>query len=150
MKKIIDFLDKHRFLLILVILLFVCLVFFSFKSFKFLSYNFVPLKCEKNIDENYCFNNKKIILKNASREKSKFFKNNKKRINKIVKKYELPKFSVYTAYYYEVAALVNYNYTGRDKDILKFFEAYSNTYDLYNFYKNNIVLYDIYYPYKIK
>lgn len=149
MKKIVNFLDKHRLLLVLIILLFISLIFFSIKVYQFKTIDFKKLECTKDAHDNYCFNKETLIFVNPENAKNKFFKENKKQIEELKKNYKLPDFNFYTAYYYEVTSLLDYKNSGENKYIYDFFKILSNTYSLEEIYKKNTFYYEIFYPYKI-
>jgi len=148
-KKVINFLDKHRFILVLLILFLISLLFLSFNSIRFLSHDFKNLNCTKKIDNKYCYNNDNKIFINGKVEQKTFFEKNKKQINKLKKDYDLPEFNNYTSYYYEVASLLEYNSLNNKKELYNFFDIYNNTYNIESFYLKNSFYYEIFYPYKV-
>lgn len=149
MKKIISFLDKHRFILVLLILFLISSIFIGINSLIFLNHKFNSLTCTKDIDETYCYSNDIYIFKNPEEEKNKIFEEEKEKIEALKKKYKLPKFNFYTSYYYEVASLFNFKETDEGEDLLLFFQKYNNSYNIGEFYKKNTFYYGIFYPYKI-
>lgn len=149
MKKIISFLDKHRFILVLLILFVISTTFIGINSFSFLHHKFNNLICTKELDEIYCYNKDMQIFKNPVQEMNRTLEEKKEKVEKFKKKYKLPDFNFYTAYYYEVASLFNFNETGEDEDLLSFFKYYNNSYNIREFYKKNTFYYGIFYPYKI-
>lgn len=149
MKKIINFLDNHRLILVILILFLITITFFCIKSILFLNYKFTNLDCTKNINETYCYYKETKIYINPEVQKEEIFKEKEKDIKILKEKYKLPKFNFYTSYYYEVAALLNYNETNENKDLLEFFTYYNASYNISDFYKENVLYYDLYYRYKI-
>jgi len=149
MKKIINFLDKHRLILVILILTIISWLFIGINSLIFLNHNFKKLNCTKDLDATYCYNNDFQIYINPEVEKEKIFKEKTAEIKKLKVKYELPEFNYYTSYFYEVTSLLNYNETGENEDLLVFFKNYNNSYNISNFYKANTFYYDIFYHYKI-
>ncbi len=149
MKKIINFLDNHRLILVLLILLIISILFLSINSIIFLNHKFTALECTKDIDKEYCFHNDIKIFKDPNKIKENFFKENKKDIETLKKKYNLPDFNNYTAFYYNLAASIAYNMDKDNEKLLDFFSIYSNTYNLNEFYEKNNLYYDIFYHYKI-
>ena len=147
-KKIVKYLDNHRLLLILLILLIISVVFISIRSVMFFHHNFEVLTC-KEIEEETCNYKDKMIYKDPEKKKEEFFKNNSKNINQLVRKYDLPKYSIYTSYYYEIAALINFNETEEQEELYLFFHQYNNSYQLKEFYEKNIIYYNLFYHYKI-
>lgn len=149
MKRIISFLDKHRIFLALIIILVISLTFIAINSFLFFHHKFKSLTCTDELEDIYCYNNDIQIFKNPNQEKEKIFKEKSEEINNLTQKYKLPKFNFYTSYYYEVAALFNFNETNEGEDLLLFFKYYNNSYSISEFYKNNTFYYEMFYPYKI-
>ena len=88
MSKIIKFLDNHRLILILLILLVVSITFISIKSVIFLNHNFKKLECTNKKDEVYCYHDEKEIYINPEKEKEKIFQEKKVEINNLKKKYK--------------------------------------------------------------
>lgn len=148
-KKLINFLDKHRFLLILLILMFITVIFLSIKSYQFLHHSYKSLTCTEEIDERYCYSQNIKIFKDAESERKAFFKEKEEQIKTLKEKYELPKWNKYTSYYYEVVSLLEYNNSTCEEEIYNFFHIYNNTYEISEFYKDNIFYYDIFYHFKI-
>ena len=144
----LKYLDNHRFILILLILLSIVIIFLGTKSYLFLNHHFISLKFTANIDENYCWHKDLKILNNNS-YKDEFFLEHKDEIEKLIANYNLPKFSNYTSYYYEVVSNIDYKITSQNEDIYLFFKAYNNTYDITNFFRQNTLFFEIFYPYKI-
>ncbi len=148
MKKIINYLDKHRFILVIGILIIICIIFLGIKTLIFYNHKFKELKCDNDTIEVYCENKNKIILNNSKKALKEFEKENKKEINKLKQDYELPDFNNFTAYFYKVASELDY-YNSHEDKLSNFYLAYSNTYDLEKFYYDNIFMYEILYNYKI-
>ena len=144
LKKIISFFDRHRIILVIFILLIVTTTFIGIHSIIFLQHNFTALNCTKDSDEVYCYHDNIKILKDPVSYTEKFFKNNKSEINKLKKNYKLAEFNFYTAYYYEVASSI-YN----NEELYEFFKAYSNTYNLEEFYIKNNLYFELFYNYKL-
>ena len=149
MKKIIKFLDKHRFILILLILLIISILFIGINSFIFLNHKFQKLECIEKIDDTLCYHKNSKIYINPEVEKENIFKAKEKEINALKEKYNLPNFNYYTSYFYEVTSLLNFNETDEDKDIYEFFKNFNASYNIDNFYKENTIYYDLFYRYKI-
>lgn len=133
----------------IIILLVVSLVFMGVNLYIFFNYNFEELSCTKNINEDICYNDKKEILKDPENEKKKIFKEYKDNIEILKKEYKLPDFNLYTAYYYSLASNMDYTMYKRNESLNNFFNDYSNTYNLEEFYKNNTLFYQIFLPYKM-
>lgn len=149
MRKVIKFLDKHRLILVVLILLLITILFIGINSIIFLNHKFQNLKCTSDLDEIYCYNEDYQIYINPEKEKEKIFNEKEKEIKALKEKYNLPKFNFYTSYYYEVAALLNYNETNENEDLLVFFKNYNTSYEISDFYKKNTIYYDLFYHYKI-
>lgn len=148
-KKIINFFDRHRLILVLTILFIIAFIFLLINSLIFLNYKFKPLECTKEIDETYCCHNDIKIFADASTSKKKFFKTHEKEINNLKEIYELPEFNYYTSYYYEKVALVNYEKNDEGEELYNFFLMYNKTYNLEAYYQKNNFYYEIFKPYKI-
>ena len=95
-KKIINFLDKHRLILALSMLLSLTIIFFLISICIFLNYNFKPLECTKNIDDSLCFHDNTEILKNPESTKETIFKAYSSEISLLIKNYNLPEFNNYS------------------------------------------------------
>ncbi len=149
LKKAINFLDKHRFLLILSILFIIVLVFISIKSYLFLNYNFEALKCTKNKDDIYCYNKNVLIYKEPEKIKKDILAVYSNDIAKIKKEYELPDLDMYSFYFYQVVISLEHSKKNNLEDLLIFFKTYSDTYDLENFYIKNNFYYDLFRDYKL-
>lgn len=147
-KKIINFFDNHRLVLIITILFIICLLFFSIKTYLFFHYDFSNYPCDEQIDKEYCSHNDITILINPEKAKNTFFKEHAEKIQELKEEYNLPDFNFYTAYYYQIAAQLNY-YNNNEEELLNFFTTYVNTYDLQNFYLQNTLFFEIFYNYKI-
>ncbi len=148
-KKIINFLDKHRFILVILILILVSISFLGINSVIFLNHKFEPLTCTKDIDETYCYNEDIKIFKDSEKIKEKFFLNNETLIKEFVSNHSLPEFNFYTAYYYNEVASLDFIITGENEELYNFLNTYINTYDIRKFYQKNNFYYDIFYYYKI-
>ena len=148
-KKIISFFNKHRFLLIISILLLIIILFLTINIYFFFHHNFIALECTKKINEEYCYYNDTKILIKPEATKNAFFKRYDDEIAKLKEEYNLDEFNFYTAYYYLVAARVQYETKEEYKILLEFFEQYSNTYNLEDFYFKHVLYFDLFYGYKI-
>jgi len=146
---IINFLDKHRFILVLLILLLISIIFIGINSIIFLNHKFQKLECTSELDEIYCYHESFQIYINPEDEKKKIFEEKELEIKNIKEKYNLPEFNFYTSYYYEVASLLNYTETNENEDLLVFFKNYNSSYEISDFYKKNTIYYDLFYHYKI-
>lgn len=149
MNKLINYLDKHRLILVLLILLFTAATFIGVNSFIFLKHKFEKLECTSELDETYCYHEIFQIYINPEAEKKNIFKEKELEIKALKAKYKLPEFNFYTSYYYEVASLLNYNETNENEELLVFFKNYNTSYEISNFYKKNTFYYDLFYHYKI-
>ena len=148
-RKIINFLDNHRLILALTMLIILTFIFLIVTAFIFLNYDFKPLNCTKNIDATTCYHDNTIILKNPEETKNTIFKEHQEELNTLTKTYNLPEFNSYTAYFYKEIANLDYTKNKRNETLSLFFTHYSNTYNLDNFYQTNSLFYEIFYPYKI-
>ena len=146
---IVNFLNKHRIFLIILILLLISLSFLTIKLIIFKTYHFKPYSCTSLIDENTCYYNDLIILKNPNSYQKDIFLEYQNYLNDLVKTYNLPEFNNYTAYLYLLASNYDYNITNRNETLNIFFKNYVNTYNLKEFYQKNVIFYDIFYPFKI-
>lgn len=97
----------------------------------------------------YCYNKETKIYRYPEEIKKVIFTEKKDDIKALKEKYKLPDFNFYTSYYYEVASLLNYNETEENKDLLEFFTNYNTSYNLSEFYKENVLYYNLFYRYKI-
>lgn len=149
MKKVINYLDNHRLILVILILLLIVIAFFSIKTILFLNHKFNNLDCTQDLDETYCYYKETKIFRNPEEKKEDIFKEKKEEINSLKEKYKLPSFNFYTSYYYEIAALLNFNETDENEDLLIFFTTYNASYKIAEYYKKNILYYDLFYRYKI-
>ena len=147
--SLINFLNKHRFLLIISILFLIVICFVIIKLIIFKTYNFKAYACTSLIDENTCLYNKTTILKEPDKYKEQVFKEYENYLNDLIKEYNLPEFNNYTAYLYLMASNYDYNLTNRNKTLNTFFNNYVNTYNLKEFYQKNSLFYDIFYPFKL-
>ena len=148
-KKVINFLDNHRLVLIIIIILFISLIFLTYKSYNFLNYNFKSLRCTQDIDDIYCFNNDIKIFKEPKKYKEEYFKSNSKIIKTLQENYNLPEYNNYTSYYYEITSLIDYEMNRNNKELYEFFHIYNNTYNIEKFYIENNLYFQIFYKYKI-
>lgn len=148
-QKVVKFLDKHRLLLVLIILAVVVIVFLGVNILCFKFHQFKPRLCTENIDGVYCFSKGAKVFVKPEAIKKTFFKENKELIKDLVQRFELPEFNNYTAYYYKVTSEIYAGMTGDDK-LYEFFNTYSVTYDLYHFYIDYSIYFDMFYPFKIK
>jgi len=148
-KKIINFFDHHRLILVCCILIFVASLFIGINSFFFFHHKFTAFTCTSELDDTYCFHEYNQILKNPEESKNTFFKEKASEIKALQKKYKLKEFNFYTTYYYEVASLLNYNETGEGEELYTFFKNYNRSYDIPNFYKKYVIYFDLFYHYKV-
>lgn len=148
-QKIVKFFDKHRFILVVVCILLVVIIFFGVNCYLFFHKNFLEYKCSTSIDDNYCYYGDVKILKDPLGYKDKIFLEYENTLEEFIKKYNLPEFNMYTAYYYSLAGKMEYNITHANESLFVFFESYVNTYDLLEFYKKYNFYFEIFYPYKI-
>lgn len=148
-QKIINFLNTHRLILVILILMIISIFFLTIKSVIFLNHKFNAFDCTADLDETYCFHNDIQILIEPERIKEKIFIEKAKEIKELQKDYKLPKFSKYTSYYYEVASLMYFKETGEYEELVTFFKNYNRSYDIVNFYKKNVIYFDLFYHYKI-
>jgi len=148
-KNIIKFLDKHRLILVLLILFIVSISFLGINSIIFLNHKFEPLICNKDLDEIYCYNNDSKIFVNPKKEQEEFFENYQKEIAEFVSNHNLPEFNFYTAYYYNETASLDFITTSENEELYTFFNTFVNTYNLKKFYQKYNFYYDIFYHYKM-
>ena len=149
MRKISNFLDKHRLILVLLILFMVVLIFIGVNLLIFFNYHFEALDCEKEINDEVCLVNNLEILKNPEETKKEIFLEYKNSIDSLKEEYNLPEFDFYTAYYYKLASNLDYSKNKRNMTLNDFFNRYCNSYSLDTFYKNNNIFYQIFLPYKL-
>lgn len=149
MKKVINFLDNHRVILVLLIIIIVVILFITIKSIMFLNHDFKSFKCSEEV-EDVCYFNGLEILKNPEEEKDSFFMEHENEINKLKEKYSLPTFNHYTAYYYYETSSLDYILNSESEVLLQFFRKYCNTYNIEKYYQENVLFYNLYYHYKIK
>ena len=148
-KKVINYFDHHRLFLVLLILILIIILFLGINSYLFLHHEFIPLTCTEELDENYCYHEDKMILIDPKNSQNRFFKRYDDEIKMLQDNYNLDDFNYYTAYYYLVAARLQYT-TNQEYKILKdFFEVYANTYNLEDFYFHNSIYFNLFYHYKI-
>ena len=148
-KRVINFFDRHRILLVFMILLLIVIIFIGINSYFFFHHDFEALTCTEDLDEEYCYHENTRILKDAENSKESFFDEYQEEIASLQEEYHLDEFNFYTAYYYQVASKLNYEITKEYKVLADFFEAYANTYDLEEFYKANNFYFNLFYRYKI-
>ncbi len=148
-KNTVDFLDKHRLILIIIILAFIVLIFISIKSFMFLHHEFRPLKCTSNNDLNTCYHNADLIFFNPDEALKSFLGNKKEEIKNLKEKYRLPEFNFYTAYYYEIASEADFKLKNGEEELYIFFKQFNNTYNLKEFYLENTFYFNIFYYFRI-
>lgn len=148
-KKLINFLNNHRVILVLLILLLISILFLSINSYRFLHHTFQNLTCTKKIDDIYCYHENIKIFQNVEKSQETFFKEKEKQIEELKERYDLPKWNKYTSYYYEIASLLDYKYGYCEEELYNFFHIYNNTYKISEFYKDNNFYYDIFYHFKI-
>ncbi len=148
-KKVNNFLDGHRIILVLLILAIISAVFMIVNIYMFFNYKFVGLECIDKINQEVCLNNGKEILVNPEESKKTILKEYKESLANLKETYDLPEFNLYTAYYYTIASNLDYNKYERNEKLNTFLNQYTNTYDLEEFYKNNNLFYDLFMPYKL-
>ena len=148
-KKVISFFDHHRIWLIVLILILIVLIFLGVKSYLFFHHEFTALTCTEGIDEEYCYHNNLEIFIDPEKSRNTFFEKYSNLIANLQEEYHLEEFNFYTAYYYLVAARLNYEINSDYKIFKDFFEVYANTYRLEEFYLDNNIYFDLFYPYKI-
>ena len=148
-KKISNFFDKHRIILGIFIILIIFLIFLGTNLYIFFNYNFKKLECTSNIDEYVCLSDNIEILVNPDKTKKEIFKEYENSIKDLQDTYDLPDFDLYTAYYYTLASNIDYNLNNRNMTLNNFFNQYSNTYNLEEFYKDNNLFYDVFLPVKL-
>ena len=73
MKRIASFLDKHRVLLVFLILALVVIIYLGVNSYLFFHHDFLKLECTEEIDEEYCYHDDIEILKDPEKSKEAFF-----------------------------------------------------------------------------
>ncbi|MCM1052737.1 MAG: hypothetical protein NC483_01995 [Ruminococcus sp.] len=149
LKKVINFLDKHRFILVLLILFIVVIAFISFKSIMFLNHDFEALNCTKDKDEVYCYNNDTLIYDEPEKMKKDILSIYKSDIENIKKEYKLPELDMYTLYFYQVAVSLEHSKENNLEELLIFFKTYVDTYNLEEFYIENSFFYSLFKDYKL-
>ena len=130
-------------------MLIITLLFLGINSYLFLHHDFIALTCTEELDDEYCYHDEIKILINPEESKNNFFEKYDDEIKMLQEKYNLEEFNNYTAYYYLVAARLNYDVNTEYKILQDFFEAYANTYNLEEFYLKNNFYFNLFYRYKI-
>ena len=148
-KRVVNFFDEHRVVLIFLILILIVIIFLSINSYLFFHHEFESLTCTEEIDDEYCYHNDIKIFVNQEKSKEDFFTRYDDEIEKLIDDYHLDEFDFYTAYYYLVASRLNYDINSEYKILQDFFETYVNTYNLEEFYMENNFYFNLFYPYKI-
>lgn len=148
-KRVVNFFDEHRVVLIFLILILIVIIFLSINSYLFFHHEFESLTCTEEIDDEYCYHNDIKIFVNPEKSKEDFFTRYDDEIEKLIDDYHLDEFDFYTAYYYLVASRLNYDINSEYKILQDFFETYVNTYNLEEFYMENNFYFNLFYPYKI-
>ena len=148
-KRVVNFFDEHRVVLIFLILILIVIIFLSINSNLFFHHEFESLTCTKEIDDEYCYHNDIKIFVNPEKSKEDFFTRYDDEIEKLIEEYHLDEFDFYTAYYYLVASRLNYDINSEYKILQDFFETYVNTYNLEEFYMENNFYFNLFYRYKI-
>ncbi len=148
-KKLINFLERHRIIFALIVIILVSLIYIIVNVVMFFKHDFEAFKCSKNNGEEICIYNNKEIYADPKSSIDKIFKEYEREILELKKEYKLPEFNFYTAYYYELASNFDYQMNKRNETLNKYFKIYSNSYDLEKFYKKNNLFFRIFYPYKI-
>ena len=149
MSTIVNLLDKHRFLLVLFLLGIISLIFSAISFYIFINYKFTALECDNLKSNNTCLASNKEIFTNPRVSIENLFKEYNNEINILKKDYNLPDFNNYTAYYYYLASIHDYELNGRNETLMHNFKIYVDTYDLISFYENNNIYYEMFYPYKL-
>ncbi len=145
----LNFFDKHRILLIFLLIFIFFGMFLGIKSLLFINHNFKALECKQELNAEKCYYENTLIFVNPAESKKKFFEEYYLEITNLKKNYELPEFNMHTAYFYEVASLLDYNMAEGKEEVYNFFKTFSDTYNLKDFYQKNIVFYDLFYPDRI-
>ena len=148
-KRVVNFFDEHRVVLIFLILILIVIIFLSINSYLFFHHEFESLTCTEEIDDEYCYHNDIKIFVNPEKSKENFFTKYDDEIEKLIDDYHLDEFGFYTAYYYLVASRLNYDINSEYKILQDFFETYVNTYNLEEFYMENNFYFNLFYHYKI-
>ena len=148
-KRVVNFFDEHRVVLIFLILILIVIIFLSINSYLFFYHVFESLTCTEEIDDEYCYHNDIKIFVNPEKSKEDFFTRYDDEIEKLIDDYHLDEFDFYTAYYYLVASRLNYDINSEYKILQDFFETYVNTYNLEEFYMENNFYFNLFYRYKI-
>lgn len=148
MKKVVNFLDRHRFLLVIFILFLISLIFLGINSYQFFHHEFLRLDCTKEINDTYCYHDNIEIYKEIGNEEL-FLESHEEEIKKLKEDYHLPEWNKYTSYYYETISYIDYNSNDGSEELYLFFSIYNNTYEIQSFYEKYNFYYSIFYPYKI-
>ena len=148
-KRVVNFFDEHRVVLIFLILILIVIIFLSINSYLFFHHEFESLTCTEETDDEYCYHNNIKIFVNPEKSKENFFTKYDDEIEKLIDDYHLDEFGFYTAYYYLVASRLNYHINSEYKILQDFFETYVNTYNLEEFYMENNFYFNLFYHYKI-
>ena len=148
-KKVINFFNRHRLVLILGILLVIVVVFLGVNTFLFFHHDFAALSCTSDLDEETCYHEDIVIFINPEESKENFFLKYDDEIEMLKEDYNLDEFNFYTAYYYLVAARLNYDTKEEYKILTTFFEKYANTYNLEEFYMEINFYFNLFYADKI-
>ena len=148
-KRVVNFLNRHRFLLIIIALLIITILFIGINSILFFHHQFNKLTCTKELDEEYCYHENTKIFINPLNSKDIFFEKYADEITQLINEYNLDEFNNYTAYYYYYASKINYEKNNEYKILLDFFKTYIDTYNIEEFYMENNFFFNIFYNYKI-
>lgn len=148
-KKVLSFLDEHRVLLAILLIFITFGAFLGIKSLIFLNHNFVSLECSQEKLGDKCYHDEDIIFVDPDKSKNEFFLEHDQEITNLQEEYELPEFSMFTAYFYEVASELDFKMSDGREEIYNFFKVFCDTYNLEEFYLKNIVFYDLFYPNRI-
>ena len=89
LKKIINYFDHYRIVLIFVILLIITLLFLGINSYLFLHHDFIALTCTEELDDEYCYHDEIKILINPEESKNNFFEKYDDEIKMLQEKYNL-------------------------------------------------------------
>ena len=149
MKKIASFLDRHRVLLVFLILALIVIIFLGVNSYLFFHHDFLKLECTSEIDDEYCYYEDIVIFRDPEKSKEIFFAQYESVMADLQEEYHLADFNYYTAYYYLVVARLNYDINSEYKILEEFFQNYVNTYQLEDFYFQYNFYFNLFYRYKI-
>ena len=119
-KRVVNFFDEHRVVLIFLILILIVIIFLSINSYLFFHHEFESLTCTEEIDDEYCYHNDIKIFVNPEKSKEDFFTRYDDEIEKLIDDYHLDEFDFYTAYYYLVASRLNYDINSEYKILQDF------------------------------